>query len=98
MFSRCESDLACHSAFPEVRTEFASLLERLGNEPVVIEWDGGTLTLTRDLFAAKVEDMTRDSEPDGCFTALDPPGLRFGRLGNVWGCFIWRLDSPADGL
>ncbi|HSL46966.1 MAG TPA: alpha/beta fold hydrolase [Anaerolineales bacterium] len=60
-FSRCESDPACHAAFPEVRTEFAALLERLGEEPIVIEWEGGTLTLTRDLFAAKVEDMTRDA-------------------------------------
>jgi pimeloyl-ACP methyl ester carboxylesterase len=62
MFSRCESDPACHSAFPEVRTEFTAILERLDEKPVVIEWDGGTLTLTRDLFAAKVEDMTRDAK------------------------------------
>lgn len=61
IFSRCESDPACHSAFPEVRTEFAALLQRLGDEPIDIEWEGGTLTLTRDLFAAKVEDMTRDA-------------------------------------
>jgi pimeloyl-ACP methyl ester carboxylesterase len=61
LFARCESDAACHSAFPEVRTEFAVLLQRLDEEPVVIEWEGGTLTLTRDLFAAKVEDMTRDA-------------------------------------
>lgn len=60
-FSRCESDPACHSVFPEVRTEFAGLLQRLDEEPIDIEWEGGTLTLTRDLFAAKVEDMTRDA-------------------------------------
>jgi pimeloyl-ACP methyl ester carboxylesterase len=60
-FSRCESDPTCHSAFPDVRTEFAALLERLDEEPITIEWDGGTLTLARDLFAAKVEDMTRDA-------------------------------------
>ncbi len=60
-FSRCESDPTCHSAFPDVRTEFAAILERLDEKPVVIEWDGGSLTLTRDLFAAKVEDMTRDA-------------------------------------
>jgi len=61
-FSRCESDPACHSAFPDVRTEFAAILERLAEKPIVIEWDGGTLTLTRDLFAAKVEDMIRDAK------------------------------------
>ncbi len=61
IFSRCESDPACHSAFPQVRTEFAALLQRLGDEPIDVEWEGGTLTLTRDLFAAKVEDMTRDA-------------------------------------
>lgn len=61
-FSRCESDPACHSAFPDVRKEFAAILERLDEKPIVIEWDGGTLALTRDLFAAKVEDMTRDAK------------------------------------
>lgn len=62
LFSRCESDPTCHAAFPEVRTEFAALLERLSEAPIVIEWEGGTLTLTRDLFAAKVEDLTRDAK------------------------------------
>ena len=60
-FSRCESDPACQSAFPDVKKEFAGLLDRLDTKPVDIEWEGGTLTLTRDLFAAKVEDMTRDA-------------------------------------
>jgi pimeloyl-ACP methyl ester carboxylesterase len=60
-FSLCESDPACHSAFPDVEAEFAALLERLDEKPIDIEWEGGTLTLTRDLFAAKVEDMTRDA-------------------------------------
>jgi pimeloyl-ACP methyl ester carboxylesterase len=61
IFARCESDSACHAAFPDIRTEFDVLMERLGEEPIIIEWEAGTLTLTRDLFAAKVEDMTRDA-------------------------------------
>ena len=61
-FSRCDRDPACHSAFPHARTEFDALMQRLGEKPVDIEWEGGTLTLTSDLFAAKVEDMTRDAK------------------------------------
>lgn len=61
VFSLCESDPACHSTFPDIEAEFAALLERLDGEPVAIDWEGGTLILTRDLFAAKVEDMTRDA-------------------------------------
>ena len=61
-FSLCESDPACHSAFPDVRAEFTALLEKLDEKPVDIQLDSGTLTLTRDFFAAKVEDMTRDTK------------------------------------
>ncbi|HVM72653.1 MAG TPA: alpha/beta fold hydrolase, partial [Anaerolineales bacterium] len=62
LFRRCEGDSNCHAAYPNVRAEFTSLMERLNTTPVVIEVGNGTLTLTSDLFAAKVEDMLRDAQ------------------------------------
>jgi pimeloyl-ACP methyl ester carboxylesterase len=61
-FSRCESDASCHKAFPEVRAEFSALLEKLAAQPVSIDMGNDKLTLTADLFAAKVEDMLRDAQ------------------------------------
>jgi pimeloyl-ACP methyl ester carboxylesterase len=61
LFTRCESDPSCYKAFPRVRDEFAAIQERLDSQPVMIELPEGQVTLTGELFAAKVEDMTRDA-------------------------------------
>jgi len=61
-FKQCETDAACRTAFPDLRAEFAALLERLDQQPVEIAVEGGSITLTRDFFAAKVEWITRDSK------------------------------------
>lgn len=45
-----------------MRAEFAALLERLSTQPVSVDVGNGALTLTQPLFAAKVEDMLRDSQ------------------------------------
>jgi pimeloyl-ACP methyl ester carboxylesterase len=61
LFTRCESDPACSKAFPNVRSEFAALQERLNSQPVIVKLPEGKFTLTSELFAAKVEDLTRDA-------------------------------------
>lgn len=59
-FARCEAEPACRAAFPQVREEFAALLERLGAQPVDLEiahpLTGKPLafTLTRDILAGIV--------------------------------------------
>jgi pimeloyl-ACP methyl ester carboxylesterase len=35
-FARCESDAACHSAFPDLRQEFATVLDRLERAPATL--------------------------------------------------------------
>ncbi len=62
MFKQCEADSSCRTAFPNLRTEFAALLNRLDQQPVEVAVDGGTVVLTRDYFAAKVEWLTRDTK------------------------------------
>lgn len=61
VFDQCEVDSACHTAFPNVRDEFVELLERLEKNPAEVILESGTVVLTRDYFAAKVEWLTRDS-------------------------------------
>lgn len=62
VFEQCETDPACQNAFPNLRSEFPALLERLEQRPVEVELEAGTVTLTRDYFAAKVEWLSRDSK------------------------------------
>lgn len=61
-FKQCEADAACHAAYPNLRAEFAALLNRLDQQPVEVAVEGGTVILTRDYFAAKVEWLTRDTK------------------------------------
>lgn len=44
-----------------MRSDFYALLDQLSTQPVIIEAANGALTLTQPLFAAKVEDMTREA-------------------------------------
>jgi pimeloyl-ACP methyl ester carboxylesterase len=62
VFEQCAADAACHAAFPNLEAEFAALLAQLEKQPVEIPMDGGTLILTREFFAAKVEWLMRDSK------------------------------------
>jgi pimeloyl-ACP methyl ester carboxylesterase len=61
-FEQCESDAACQAAYPNLRSEFSALLDRLNQQPVEVTLETGTVILTRDYFAAKVEWLTRDSQ------------------------------------
>ncbi len=60
-FKQCEADAACHASYPNLRAEFAALLDQLDQQPVEVAVEGGTAILTRDYFAAKVEWLTRDT-------------------------------------
>lgn len=61
-FARCEADSACQAAFPDVKAEFASLMEKLAQKPVEVKVGDGMVTLTSPFFAAKVEDMLRTAD------------------------------------
>ena len=61
MFKQCEADKRCHSAFPNLQAEFNELLKRLEQNPAEVTINDNTVVLTRDLFAARVEWITRDA-------------------------------------
>jgi pimeloyl-ACP methyl ester carboxylesterase len=58
MFARCESENACHSAFPDLRQEFTEVLARLDRAPVTVPIDnpatGQPLVLTAEVFKTTV--------------------------------------------
>ena len=66
IFDRCQADAACHAAFPNVRDEFKALQARLAARPEAISNDSQTVsvTLTSDVFAATIRNMTKDSTND----------------------------------
>ena len=66
IFDRCQADVACHAAFPNVRDEFKAVQARLAAQPVTISNDSQTVsvTLTSDVFAATIRNMTKDSKYD----------------------------------
>lgn len=80
-FARCAADPACSRAYPEVRGEFNALLDRLAAQPVSL--NAGQVTLSRDLFAAKVEDMTRDADRAAALPSL----IHLAYAGNDWTYF-----------
>ena len=57
-FARCESDAACHAAFPDLRQEFAGVLARLDRAPVTLPINnpatGEPLVLTAENFKTSV--------------------------------------------
>src|SRR5512138_1181541 len=57
-FARCESDAACQAAFPDLRQEFAAVLDRLQRAPVPLGIDhpvtGQPLVLTAELFRTSI--------------------------------------------
>ncbi len=56
IIARCEADVACHKAYPELKTEFLTVLDRLEKTPAQVEVSVGggkqTITLTKGMFVS----------------------------------------------
>ena len=59
IFDRCQADVRCHAAFPNLQAEFEALLARLRTEPVTENFtnssdqQSGSVTFTADVFARR---------------------------------------------
>ena len=86
LFDRCAADTACQTAYPDLRQEFAGLLDRLEQQPVIQKFTNpadqqpGTITFTRDYFAEIVRVLTLDEKNAVELAPGHPPGLCPGRL------------------
>ena len=58
LFGRCAADRACRGAFPDLRSEFAAVMERLAKSPVTTSvshpWTGDPIVLDSMAFASAV--------------------------------------------
>jgi pimeloyl-ACP methyl ester carboxylesterase len=55
VFADCMSEASCQAAFPNLRKDFESVLERLKSDPRTVALPRGTtVTLTRDVFAGVI--------------------------------------------
>jgi pimeloyl-ACP methyl ester carboxylesterase len=70
VFDLCQADDACHTAFPNLREEFTSLLARLAVQPATDSFTSPTdrqpetITYTPDYLAPVIRKMTKDAEND----------------------------------
>ncbi len=64
LFDLCLADADCQAAYPNLRSEFYELLARLTEQPVTIEWSGGQVALTADLFAEMIRVIMVDASRD----------------------------------
>lgn len=68
IFDRCQAESACHAAYPNLRTEFSALLDRLAAQPITQtiasanDQAGGEIIFTADSFAPVVRHMTKDAK------------------------------------
>lgn len=70
IFDLCLADSSCIAAYPNLRTEFLELLSRLETNPVIISFTDPSnqqpvsVTLSSDIFAASLRNMTTDAKND----------------------------------
>jgi pimeloyl-ACP methyl ester carboxylesterase len=54
LFADCEKEAACREKYPDLRGQFAAALDRLEKKPAEVAMQGGSLELTRDIFAGVI--------------------------------------------
>jgi pimeloyl-ACP methyl ester carboxylesterase len=63
LFADCRTEAACMGAFPKLREDFDAVLARLSTDPPRIPLrNGGTVTLTRDIFSGVIRRMLYSAE------------------------------------
>lgn len=65
VLGRCLGDAGCESAYPNVRTEFAAVMARLGKKPVatdVMDPSGQPIVVTSDVFASTIHQLLVGSD------------------------------------
>lgn len=68
LFARCQADSACQAAYPDLRSEFQTVLDQLTDQPIEVSLDHPvtgeptSFTLDRDTFANLVHTSTYSAE------------------------------------
>jgi hypothetical protein len=107
LFADCETDAPCHAAFPDLRKEFAAIVERLDKNPLTFDTmnpftrQKQQVTLTRDGFAEHIRLMLYQPDVMRALPALihQMYGQDYARFGAIAHQVIRGLDSAmARGM
>ncbi|MFQ5690410.1 MAG: alpha/beta fold hydrolase [Gemmatimonadota bacterium] len=99
VISACAAEAACHRSFPYLRTELATVLHRLEQQPASIQTrdpgGGGTvpLTITRDMFAGGIRLLLY-----GAPTSRFLPAAMRSALGGDFGPWLRAVLPPVRAL
>ncbi|RPJ52008.1 MAG: alpha/beta fold hydrolase, partial [Chloroflexi bacterium] len=70
IFDLCQTDPDCQAAFPDLPAQFTGMLARLDGGPVTVSFNddansqAATVSLTKDLLAEVIRNMTKDAKND----------------------------------
>jgi pimeloyl-ACP methyl ester carboxylesterase len=98
LFAECETDSACHAAFPNVRGEFLRVLDRLGERPARVSIEHPetgepvALTLSRSAFAEAIRSLMYSTSG----TRWTPFLIHIAAAGNFTPIAQYLLDHNLD--
>ena len=95
IFERCQVDLACQAAFPNLREEFNGLLARLASQPVTVTFSSqspGSAIITPDYLAPVIRLMTKDAKNDSALPLL----IQRAYQENNWDGFIQFIETNGN--
>jgi pimeloyl-ACP methyl ester carboxylesterase len=69
IFDLCHADSACQAAYPNIKTEFAGLMDRLAAQPATVPYSesgdqAGTITYDVDFFSGILRNLMKDAQND----------------------------------
>ncbi|MGQ0604214.1 MAG: alpha/beta hydrolase [Anaerolineales bacterium] len=100
LFARCDAEADCHTAFPNLRAEFAEVLQRLDAEspaitlPDPVTGEPVSFTLTRRMFTSTIFSSLYSPE----FVALLPLGIHTAFAQNDFAPLLTQAISLDAGL
>lgn len=93
IFDLCQADADCHAAFPNIRQEFTSLLDRLAKQPVSVTFSGnlGSADITPDYIAPVIRMMIRYGK-----VGTLPLLIHRAYAENNWDGFVQFIESNGN--
>jgi pimeloyl-ACP methyl ester carboxylesterase len=67
---KCRADKACSAKYPNLQAEWDALLARLDHSPVLLQWNGATVSLGRGRFTEEVRNSFTTAAGQRAFPAM----------------------------
>jgi pimeloyl-ACP methyl ester carboxylesterase len=95
LIDHCAADAACHKAYPDLRREFNTIIERLDKSPAKFEVRGQPVTMSREMFVSKLRPLLYFPEVQSAF----PLVIHHAYQGNWsgYGGIVVALSKQLEG-